>query len=98
VYVRIWTFGREEGEPSEVLGAVVEVREEGVGEQETLMTCSRPGRQMESTTWPLKKSSSMDLSCVYCGWVSKSSEAKCISGLWPGVDLGVYLRVFRSGG
>ena len=26
---------------------------------------------------------------MYCGWVSKSSEAKCISGLWPGVDLGV---------
>jgi hypothetical protein len=31
----------------------------------------------------------MDLSCMYCGWVSKSSEAKCMSGLWPGVDLGV---------
>jgi hypothetical protein len=45
---------------------------------------------MESTTSPLKKSSSMDLSCMYCGWVSKSSEAKCMSGLWPGVDLGVY--------
>jgi hypothetical protein len=26
---------------------------------------------------------------MYWGCVSKSSEAKCISGLWPGVDFGV---------
>jgi hypothetical protein len=49
---------------------------------------------MESTTSPLKKSSNMDLSCIYCGCVSKSSEAKCISGLWPGIDFGVcYARI-----
>ena len=38
VYVRIWTFGREEADSLEVLGVVVEVRDEGVGEQETLIT------------------------------------------------------------
>ena len=79
------TFGRAEGAES----VAVEVREAGAGAQETLMTWSRPGRQMESRASPLKKSRSMDLSWMYCGWVSKSSEAKCISGLWPGVDLGV---------
>lgn len=92
VYVLMCTLGREDGAGSWGglrAAVVVEVREEGVGAQETLMTCWRPWRQMESTTSPLKKSSSIDFSWMYCGWVSKSSDAKCISGLWPGVDLGV---------
>lgn len=95
VYVLMCTLGREDGAGSWGglrAAVVVEVREEGVGAQETLMTCWRPWRQMESTTSPLKKSSSIDFSWMYCGWVSKSSDAKCISGLWPGVDLGVYWR------
>jgi len=64
-------------------------RDSGVGAQETLMTCSSPGRHMESISSPLKKSMSMDFSWMNRGCVSKSSEAKCIRGLCPGVDLGV---------
>ena len=65
VYVRMCTFGSEE-EGMGLFGllglTVVVVRDAGVGAQETLMTCSMPERHIESTTSPLKKSSSMDLS------------------------------------
>lgn len=38
------------------------VRVCGVGPSEMLMTCSTPGRQMDSIVSPLKKDISMDLS------------------------------------
>ena len=88
VYVRMWTFGRFLTE-SESDVDVVPFDEGGVGESETLMTCSRPGRQIESITSALKKSINRDLSWMNRGWVSNSSEAKCIIGLCPGVDFGV---------
>ena len=72
VYVRIWTFGRDE----ESSVAIVDVNEAGVGAREMLITCSRPAKHIESTTCPLKKSTSMDLSWMNRGWVSKSSDAK----------------------
>jgi len=64
------------------------LRVAGVGVQVTLITCSMPGRHIESITSPLKKSVSMDSSWMKRGCVSNSSEAKCINGLWPGVDFG----------
>lgn len=48
----------------------------GVGPSEILMTCSIPGKQMDSIVSPLKKDISMDLSWEKQGWVSKRSEAK----------------------
>ena len=62
----------------------------GVGATVTLMTCSSPDKQMESMAWPLNMSINIVLSCVYRGWESKSSDEKCINGLCPGVDFGVF--------
>lgn len=64
----------------------------GVGPSETLMMCSRPARWMASTTSPLKKSISMDLSWMNRGCESKRSEAKWSSGLCPGVAFCVWSR------
>lgn len=97
VYARMCTFGSwlaSAGafgfDACRVSVAIVELSDFGVGAREMLMTCSRPVRQIESMTSPLKKSISMDFNWMNRGCVSKSSEAKCNSGLWPGVDFGVY--------
>ena len=82
VYVRTWTLGREVEEAKFKSG--------GVGATVTLMTCSSPDKQMESMACPLNMSISIVLSCVYRGWESKSSDEKCINGLCPGVDFGVF--------
>ena len=39
----------------------------GVGAHETLITCSKPGRHIDSISSPLKKSIKMDLSCMNRG-------------------------------
>ena len=65
------------------------VREEGVGDKEMLMTYSIPARHIASIISPLKKSTRIDFNWMNRGCVSKSSDAKCINGRLPGVDLGV---------
>ena len=67
VYVRMWTFGREERSSGPVWFRGVALREAllrevGVGAQDTDMTCSRPVRHIESIISPLKKDRSIDLS------------------------------------
>lgn len=82
VYVRTWTLGRE--------GEEGELKSGGVGATVTLITCSSPDKHIESMTCPLNMSINIVLSCVYCGWESKSSDEKCINGLCPGADFGVF--------
>lgn len=74
----MWTLGRDKRSSRVVPGRSVEavVRVLGVGPREMLITCSIPGKQMDSIVSPLKKDISMDLSCEKRGWVSKRSEAK----------------------
>ena len=62
----------------------------GVGPREMLMTCSIPARCIASMTSPLKKSMSIDFSWMKRGCESNSSDAKCSSGLCPGVAFGVW--------
>ncbi len=73
------TFGREDVSSCDEVAVLLS--EEGVGPQVILITCSIPGRHIDSISSPLKKEISMDLSWMKRGWVSKSSDAKCKRGL-----------------
>jgi hypothetical protein len=87
VYVRIWTLTRFKDEGSSDC-MPLQYKDGGVGARETLITCSRPGRHIESITSALKKSMRTDLSRMNRGLRSNRSDAKCIIGLCPSVDSG----------
>lgn len=53
------------------------------------MTCPIPANAMDSIASPLKSAMRCCFSWTKRAWVSKSGDAKCISGLCPGVDFGV---------
>lgn len=91
VYALKCTFGREDMSSWDEVAVLLS--EEGVGPQVILITCSIPGRHIDSISSPLKNEVSIDLSWTKRGWVSKSSDAKCKSGLWPGVAFGVCFRL-----
>lgn len=104
MYVRMWTGGRvartslEFGSVSELRVLEVELRDEGVGPRDTLMRHSIPVRRMASADGSaLKRSRRRDFSWMKRGWVSKSSDAKWISGRCPIAHFGVCIKRNGSG-
>lgn len=56
----------------------------GVGARVILMTYSSPARDTAVMGDPLKKSRNIDLTCMYRGCVSNSSDPKWMTGRIPG--------------
>lgn len=89
VYVRMRIGGKSD-ESSSTLpangAACVEPGGMGRGPSWMDITCSIPARAIESMASPLKRHRSRDFNCMNLGCVSKRGDAKCTSGLYPGVD------------
>ena len=86
VYVLRRMGGKSDGSSSMDPDKGREVEEEGRGPSWTDMTCSIPRSAIVSMASALKRLNRRERTCARRGCVSKSGDAKCISGLYPGVD------------